>query len=133
MTDIQNQSELQSPNPAGEPNADIISKSKAFLSKRKEALSRLFSEIRSRKLFKVFVVLLGIILLIVVGTIFSVFRNKTVSLPVASTTPQSTPETEAPEVDETETKLKALKDRVFGLEVYQRRLSPPVFDFKISF
>ena len=43
------------------------------------------------------------------------------------------PEAKAPEVSETEAKLKALKERVFGLDIYQKRLSPPSFDFKISF
>lgn len=80
------------------------------------------------------VAILGIVVLIIItGAIFSVFRNKNVSTPSVSPTPEVTSQTQSPEADETEAKLKILRDSVFSLDVYQKKLAPPVFDFKISF
>lgn len=83
---------------------------------------------------KIFLVIFGVLFFILlVGIVLSAFKNKGTPTIQSSPTPEATPETKALQVSEAGLKLKTLKERVFGLDVYQRHLSPPSFDFKISF
>lgn len=100
----------------------------------REKAKNIYQEVRGKKIFKVMLVAVGLVVLIAaMGTIASFIKRQKVTLPIVSPTPVITPEAVVPEITETEARLKTLKEDVFSLDVYQKRLSPPVFDFKISF
>lgn len=83
---------------------------------------------------KIFLLIFGVLFfMLLVGIILSNFRNKADTVIQPSPTPQATSAAKTLETSDVALKLKTLKEKVFSLDVYQKHLSPPLFDFKISF
>ena len=78
--------------------------------------------------------LLGLIFIILIaGVIFS-FLNKRVGPKIlTSPAPHATQTFKNPEANESAEKLKSLKEKIFNLDIYQKRLSPPNINFDITF
>ena len=113
---------------------DVYAKGASFAFAK--GLSSAYRNIKNKKIFKIIVVLFGIILFIIIsGTIYSLVKNlgkKQVNL--VSPSPVPTQEiilTE--ESKKSQSILEGLKTKILNLDIYQKHLTPPNIDFDISF
>lgn len=100
-----------------------------------DLLKDVFKKFReNKKLFRLAVILLGaMFIIIIVGFFFSVFKNRGGPEVAVSPTPQPTQIFENPEANKNIEKLKNLKEKMFNIDIYQKRLSPPTINFKVDF
>lgn len=100
-----------------------------------DLLRDIFKKFReNKKLFRLTVIILGIMfIIIVVGSLFSVFRNQRKPKTLASPTSQPTKIFENLEANKNAEQLKNLKEKILNLDIYQKRLTPPTIDFKVDF
>jgi len=88
----------------------------------------------NKKIFRLMIIILGALLLVTIaGLIFSAAKNRGQIKIAVSPTPQATLQALEKNEDENITKLKLLKEKIFNLDIYQKRLSPPSLNFDISF
>ena len=87
-----------------------------------------------KKIFRLVVAIFGVLILVIVaGLIFSASKNGGEIKLFSPPTPEATIVPGKESEDENITKLKGLKEKIFNLDIYQKRLSPPSVNFTISF
>lgn len=89
---------------------------------------------QNKKIFWLVVGLFVILVFItIVGLIFSITNGQVKKPVTVAPTPQTASISKIKSTDETEQALKALKERIFDLDIYQKRLTPPSVKFDIAF
>lgn len=87
-----------------------------------------------KKLFKSLAIALGVLLVVVIAAlVYSAFANRNKGGLEAYPTPEASPVSTSTEVNENEVKLNALREKIIKLDIFQKRLAPPIINFKISF
>lgn len=89
---------------------------------------------QNRKIFRLVVtIFIMMFVIIILGIIFSAFKNGDKSEVVITPTPQTNIQPGENGDDETFTKLDKLKSDIIETDIYQKRLTPPSVNFNISF
>ena len=114
------------------PTPALAPKPQKPLGLAKTALKNFYSS--KKKLFKSLAIVLGILLVVLIAALgYLAFRNQGQSSLGPYPTPETSPISDTTEVNENEVKLGALKEEIIKLDIFQKRLAPPIINFKISF